>query len=95
MYFDQIAFGKRIRQLRMERNMSQEQLAGELGVSTTNYRHIEHGDKGCSVDLLLLLAETFHTSTDYLLGRCQTKKEEEIEQLKGIIKTLDQMIRSI
>ena len=95
MYFDQIAFGKRIRQLRMERNLSQEQLAAELGVSTTHYRHIEHGDKGCSVDLLLLLAETFHTSTDYLLGRCLVDKEAEIEQLKGIIETLEQMIRRI
>ena len=71
MYFDQAAFGTRLKELRTERGFSQEELAEKLNVSTKHYGHLEQGRKGCSVDFLLELADFFHVSTDYLLGKTE------------------------
>lgn len=95
MYFDQIAFGNRLKELRAMSGLSQEQLAEELGFSTTHYRHVEHGDKGCSVDLLLALAEVFHVSTDYLLGRTPADDVAIKLQLQDAIVSLNQLLRSM
>ena len=94
MYFDQVAFGERLRQLRVENNYSQEEMAEELGVSMTHYKHMEYGSKGCSVDLLLILAEMFHVSTDYLLVGTSIERTEEVAQIKAVIETLNQLIRT-
>ncbi len=92
MYFDQIEFGKRLRILRTEKKMSQETTAERIGISASHYWHLEHGDKGCSIDLLLILAETFHVSTDYLLTGTCAGREEEISRLKGVIEEITNVI---
>lgn len=44
MGFDQFTFGKRFKELRKERKLTQEQLADRLGISDRHVRGIEHGD---------------------------------------------------
>ncbi|MBR1758447.1 MAG: helix-turn-helix transcriptional regulator [Lachnospiraceae bacterium] len=67
MHFDQIEFGKRMRELRRLEGMTQEKLAEEMWVSYAHINKLENGRGGCSLDLLLNLAEFFEVSTDYLL----------------------------
>ena len=67
MYFNQVEFGKRIKEERNRLQMTQEDLAQELNIGYVHMNGIENGRKGCSIDLLLEIAEVLDVSTDYLL----------------------------
>lgn len=64
---DIIELGHRIRQARMERNMSQMDLAEICGISVPYVSDIERGKKCFSVDILLRIARALQVSTDWLL----------------------------
>ena len=67
---DYIGMGRRVRQLRNSRKVTQEQLAEGIDVSTSFIGHIERGEKQCSLDTVCRLAEYFETTIDYIaLGR--------------------------
>lgn len=95
MYFDLAEFGERVHELRIKEKLTQEAMAAQIGISQTHYKHIEQGTKGCSIDILLLLAEEFHVSTDYLLTGIRTKRDEEKERLRRVVDELDQVIRKM
>ena len=59
----------RIRELRKTRGMNQEALANYIGVSQQTISKIERNTNSLSMDILICLAEFFHVTTDYLLGR--------------------------
>lgn len=59
--------GLRIRQVRMEKNMSQVELAEVCGLSVPYVSDIERGKKCFSVDILLRVAQALQVSTDWLL----------------------------
>ena len=65
--------GKKIRELRIENNLTQADLAEELNVSRTTIANYENGNRCPSMDLLLQLADYFRISTDYILGRTNIK----------------------
>ena len=95
MYFDQEAFGKRLRNLREEKGLSQEKIAEAVNISLVHYRFIERGSRGCSIDLLLDFAVFFHVSTDYLLIGRSADREHEINKLRFIQSALDKLIREM
>lgn len=64
---DMSELGSRIRQARMERNMSQLDLAEACGISVPYVSDIERGKKCFSVDILLRLAQALQISADWLL----------------------------
>lgn len=61
-------FGNRIKALRKQKNLTQEQLAKRLWVTKSIISAYESGTKYPSLDMLVKLAQTFNVSTDYLLG---------------------------
>lgn len=61
-------FGERIYQLRKQAQLSQKQLGEVLGLSNRAICTMEGGSRGTTIEKLVLLAEYFHVSTDYLLG---------------------------
>ena len=63
---------ERLRELRLAKGESQEQLAKILGVSRTSYTKYENGQHDPSMEALDMLAEHFNVSIDYLLGRQAT-----------------------
>ena len=67
MYFDQVEFGKRVKELRRLRGYTQESLAERLSISHVHENLIENGKHGCSVDLIMEIASVFHVSLDYLM----------------------------
>jgi transcriptional regulator with XRE-family HTH domain len=93
MYFDQVAFGERLRELRKGKGLSQEAMAELLNTIKTHYGNMERGKKGVSIDFLLEIAETFHISTDYLLTGKESGQEHEIVQLQSVIETLTELVR--
>lgn len=66
--------GQRIRKLRLDRGLTQQQLADDTHMTLSAIGKIEMGIRVPSVDTLLIMADYFSVTTDYiLLGRnCQT-----------------------
>lgn len=59
--------GQRIRKIRKANNLSQEQLAEAVGISTTHMSHIETGNTKLSLQVLVAIATTLSVQTDELL----------------------------
>ena len=58
----------RVYELRKEAHLSQEELGKVLGLTHKSIRMLESGGRGTTIEKLVLLAEYFQVSTDYLLG---------------------------
>ena len=63
-----VDFGNRLRRLRKERKLTQEELAGRIGVKNSVISFYEVGDRTPSLELLVKLSKALHVSTDVLLG---------------------------
>lgn len=59
--------GKRIRSMRLQKKMTQEQLAEATGVGTTHISHVETGNSIPSLQLLVDIINTLDCSADELL----------------------------
>ena len=58
----------RLRELREERELSQAEMAKKLGVSQQTYSRYDSHTTEIPLKLLIVLAEFYDASTDYLLG---------------------------
>ena len=67
------SFSNRITSLRKERGLSQKEVAMSLGVSQALLSHYEKGVRECGLDFVLKCAEYFGVTTDYLLGKDDSK----------------------
>lgn len=65
---DMKQIGERIKELRIERELSQKQLADKIGVATNTVSQYESGKSKTSIDVLANLAVELETTTDYILG---------------------------
>ena len=63
----------RIRQLRKNHNLYQKDLAIYLNRSQVAYSCYELGTRDIPTEVLIALAEYYHTSEDYLMGRTDVK----------------------
>lgn len=68
--------GKRIKEIRESNNLTQEQMAEILKVTTNAVRDYEKGNYGISKDVMLQLRQQFHVSIDYLLFGDSTDTEK-------------------
>ncbi|MCJ0438700.1 helix-turn-helix transcriptional regulator, partial [Clostridioides difficile] len=81
----QIKIGKVIQRLRKERNLTQEQLAKFIGVSTPAVSKWESGNSYPDIELLPLLADFFNVSIDKLLNyKIDLSKEEVMKIYKEL-----------
>lgn len=62
-------FHTRLKELREDGNVTRKELAEIASVTPRSIAHWENGDRECDFNTLLLLANFFDVSTDYLLGR--------------------------
>ncbi len=62
-------FNKRLREMRMKRNFTQQNMADSIGVALRSYQCYEAGSRCPSFDILIHIADTLDVSTDYLLCR--------------------------
>ena len=61
-------FAFRVRALRKQKKLNQQELGEALGMAQTAISNIENGARTTTIEKLILLAEFFDVSTDYLLG---------------------------
>ena len=64
-----MAYYKRIRELREDHDMTQRQVAAILNMPQPQYYRYEQGYRDIPTDILIRLADLYATSTDYILGR--------------------------
>lgn len=67
-------FKQRLKELRGKYNMTQQDLANQLGIVRTAIANYETGRTSPDSETLSLIANIFNTSTDYLLGRTDIKE---------------------
>ena len=60
---------KRLRDLREDHDKTQQELADYLNMHRSVYRRYESGERETPVWIVDKLADYYHVSTDYLLGR--------------------------
>lgn len=87
---DQIKIGKFIAELRKEKNMTQQQLGGEIGVSFKTISKWETGKGMPDLASLKPLSDFFGITINELLSGERLKKEQHIEKIEeNIINTID------
>jgi transcriptional regulator with XRE-family HTH domain len=59
---------KRIRELRVESNLTQKEIADIINMSQTGYSKYETGENDIPTQVLIALARFYNTSVDYILG---------------------------
>jgi transcriptional regulator with XRE-family HTH domain len=71
--------GKRIKQARENRKLTQEKLAEIIGVSTVYVSHLEIGSKLPSLETLVKISNSLDISVDYLLSNDVNTAKEYLE----------------
>lgn len=67
-------FGMRLMSLRKARNLTQEHMAKQLGLTRSSYTCYEIGTSMPGVMTLCMIADIFEVSLDYLMGRTNDQK---------------------
>lgn len=62
-------FGKKLKELRIEKNLSQRNLGEILSVCNQTVSFWESGNREPDLDAIVKIADFFDVSADYLLGR--------------------------
>ena len=76
-----IAIGEKIRKLRRDRNLTQEEVASHLGISFQSVSKWERGDGYPDITLLPALANYFRVTVDELLGMNELSAQEWYEEV--------------
>ena len=63
-----ILLGKRLKELREEKGLTQKKLAEDLGLNPVTYLHYEKAQREPPLAVLAEMAEYFGVSTDFLIG---------------------------
>lgn len=71
-----MAYYKRIRELREDHDLTQRDIAKKLNMPQPQYWRYEQGYRDIPSDVLIRLAEEYHTTTDYILGLSDSEARE-------------------
>lgn len=84
-------FGNRLSELRKQNNLTQKELAEKFDLTPKAISFYELGQREPDIDTVIKLAEFFHVTTDYLLGKSSHPQlsrrneldiEKELEDMK-------------
>ena len=64
----------RLQQLKIEKKLLQKDIAKDNNLSLRAYQYYERGERNPTSDILIKLADYFHVSIDYLVGRTDNPK---------------------
>jgi len=79
--------GNRIKTLRKEHNLNQKEFAKILNIQNTTLSQYENGINTPSDEMKIMIADYFDVSIDYLLGRSNTRKKDELKIALNSIST--------
>ena len=89
-------FRERLKQLRVEKKMTQKELGEALGIRNSVVSFYEVGQREPSLEMIIKIAEYFHVTTDYLLGVDDDRggldtsmlNEDEISVLNSLVEVM-------
>lgn len=88
-----MSFGSRLKELRIEQNVSQKDVADDIGISITAISQYESDSRFPNEETLKRLCLYYKISSDYLLGLTDTKhaplSKEEIKEKMVSSKEMD------
>ena len=76
---DYQAMGKRLKAERCNLNLTQEQLAEDVGLSPAYIGQIERGERNISLDKLVLIVNRLGVTVDYVLSESLSLKTDEYD----------------
>lgn len=88
-------FGKRLKEERIKRNMTQKEFGDMLGVSGTMIMYYEKSIKKPSVEQLVFMADKLETDPNYLLGLEYTAREEDTNYIFHLAKEEAAILREL
>ena len=65
---------QRLEDLRIDHDLTQQELADKLGCKREVYRRYEKGIRTIPIDYLIILADFYNVTIDYLVGRTNKKQ---------------------
>lgn len=90
-----VNMGEKLKTLRIEKKLTQKQVADRIGVAISAVSSYESGARYPTYDTLLKLSRIYHVSTDYLLGVTKQRNidvsdlgNEEIEVISQLVDLL-------
>lgn len=89
-------FGEKIRALRLEKGLTQTQLADKIGLVKGSISAYEQGKKYPSIEVLIKLCSVFDVSSDYLIGLSDDMHlmkseltDEQMTMIRNLIRELE------
>ncbi|MGU3473906.1 helix-turn-helix domain-containing protein [Paenibacillus sp. D51F] len=73
-----LTMGDRLRELRLNKNMSQEEVSKKIGITRSAYSHYEINNRQPVYETLIKLATFFEVSLDYMIGGEQNQSEAQV-----------------
>ena len=67
--------GARLRDLRIKHNMTQDEVADKINLSSSFYSHIECGTNAPSIQTLVNLSKLYNCSCDYLILGIESREK--------------------
>lgn len=86
-------FCERLKELRLKSEMTQDDLAKKLNISTSTISFYESGAREPNLSTLISIAEIFNVSTDYLLGLTDISLPE--DEVKVLIDEIFRIINGL
>lgn len=83
-----ITFGRRLKELREKKEMSQEELGRRFNLSQSTIAYYEMDKKQPSQNTLHKMADYFEVTTDYLLGRDLKIEDKLIDPTEQVIREI-------
>ena len=91
-------WNKRIRDLREDNDMTQDDLASQLGIGKRTLLRYESGVSEPTISVLISLSLLFNVSVDYIIGTKDTTEIDEISiknELDSVIKSLEKIKKEL
>ena len=81
--------------LRKKYNLSQTDVAKQIGATPALISAYEKLERKPSIDKLIALADIFHVSTDYILGRTFKDKSSTVISIEGLSEKQIKLVREL
>lgn len=95
MYFDPKDVGSRIKKIRKQNGVTQEQLAEKLNVTVNQLYRVEAGLSTGSVDLIVEISVHLDVSLDYLILGKEQPRDYIKEKVKALISILVAWVKDL
>ena len=82
--YDKIGCGERLRKLRKNKKLTQQEVASEIGISVDTIRKLEQGKRMPSVAVVDLLRGYYGTTADYIISGVTNQTAEFDEVLSSV-----------